>query len=158
MNPEWTKEENEELRLLWGTSMSTRLIGLKLGKTKNAVIGRAHRMLLKPRSNAAWTDQRVKKTVEEKDREIKVVRLPAVKKGIKVIPKRLPFSGLTPISLMELNARTCRAIVGKDERGLATYCGGLTFWDDEIGRFKPFCETHCAIYYDYPRMLRYRRA
>lgn len=38
-----------ELRQLWADGLSTREIGLKIGKTKDAVVGKAHRLKLPPR-------------------------------------------------------------------------------------------------------------
>lgn len=47
-DPKWPALE-PELRQLWADGLSTREIGLKIGKSKNAVIGRAHRLKLPPR-------------------------------------------------------------------------------------------------------------
>ncbi len=45
----WTDERIEELKQLWGEGLSAQDIGKKLGVTKNAVIGKAHRLGLPPR-------------------------------------------------------------------------------------------------------------
>ena len=45
---EWAQIDNQ-LRALWGEGLSTRLIGQRLGVSKNAVIGRAHRLRLPSR-------------------------------------------------------------------------------------------------------------
>lgn len=44
-DPFWSLHD-EELRQLWAEGVSTRNIGIKIGKTKNAVVGRAHRLEL----------------------------------------------------------------------------------------------------------------
>jgi GcrA cell cycle regulator len=41
----WTDAQNETLKKLWGT-VPAAAIGARIGKTKNAVLGRAHRMNL----------------------------------------------------------------------------------------------------------------
>lgn len=46
----WTPERDEELRRLVATGLSYGLIGRTMGITKNAVIGRAHRLFLDPRA------------------------------------------------------------------------------------------------------------
>ena len=50
---QWSKAENEQLRALWDSGMSTAKIGALLGKSKNAVIGRARRLDLDPRFAAS---------------------------------------------------------------------------------------------------------
>ena len=44
MTDPWTPERTAALKSLWGDGLSTREIGLKLGITKNAVVGKAHRL------------------------------------------------------------------------------------------------------------------
>lgn len=46
---DWTDETIARLRELWGQGLSTADIGRQLGITKNAVVGKAHRLGLPPR-------------------------------------------------------------------------------------------------------------
>jgi GcrA cell cycle regulator len=45
----WTPERVEQLGSLWNEGLSTAEIGRRLGLTKNAVVGKAHRLCLPPR-------------------------------------------------------------------------------------------------------------
>jgi len=45
----WTVERVSELRKLWASGVSTAEIGRRLGVSKNAVVGKAHRTGLAPR-------------------------------------------------------------------------------------------------------------
>jgi GcrA cell cycle regulator len=45
----WTQERVEQLGRLWREGLSTAEIGRRLGITKNAVVGKAHRLALAPR-------------------------------------------------------------------------------------------------------------
>ena len=45
----WTEEQIDQLKELWSEGLSTSEIGRKLGVTKNAVVGKAHRLGLPPR-------------------------------------------------------------------------------------------------------------
>ncbi|MDJ0948777.1 MAG: GcrA family cell cycle regulator [Alphaproteobacteria bacterium] len=45
----WTEERVERLQQLWEAGVGTAEIGERLGMTKNAIIGKAHRIGLKPR-------------------------------------------------------------------------------------------------------------
>lgn len=47
----WTPSHDAKLRALWKTGDRTGLIAIAMGKTKNAVIGRAHRLGLEPRKS-----------------------------------------------------------------------------------------------------------
>ncbi|MBV8779471.1 MAG: global cell cycle regulator GcrA-like protein [Alphaproteobacteria bacterium] len=45
----WTPERIEQLTLLWDEGVTTAEIGRRIGVTKNAVIGKVHRLGLVPR-------------------------------------------------------------------------------------------------------------
>ena len=49
MDTVWTQERVEQLGALWSEGLSTAEIGRRLGLTKNAVVGKAHRLCLPPR-------------------------------------------------------------------------------------------------------------
>jgi GcrA cell cycle regulator len=49
METVWTQELIDNLARLWSEGHSTSEIGRRLGLTKNAVVGKAHRLLLPPR-------------------------------------------------------------------------------------------------------------
>jgi GcrA cell cycle regulator len=46
---QWTEETISQLRALWDEGLSTAEIGRRLGMSKNAVVGKAHRLELTPR-------------------------------------------------------------------------------------------------------------
>jgi GcrA cell cycle regulator len=47
----FTPEEDAELRRLWAEGLSTRIIGTRMGRSKNSIIGRAHRLQLLGRAS-----------------------------------------------------------------------------------------------------------
>ena len=47
--PTWTPERIEHLKLLWDEGVTTAEIGRRIGVTKNAVVGKVHRIGLVPR-------------------------------------------------------------------------------------------------------------
>jgi GcrA cell cycle regulator len=49
MEGTWTSERIEELKALWDEGVTTAEIGRRIGVTKNAVIGKVHRIGLVPR-------------------------------------------------------------------------------------------------------------
>jgi GcrA cell cycle regulator len=46
---DWSEAELLTLRQLWAEGMSARLIGVELGRSRNSVVGKAHRLELAPR-------------------------------------------------------------------------------------------------------------
>ena len=53
---EWNDETIARLRALWDEGLSTAEIGRRLGVSKNAVVGKAHRMMLPPRPSPIRRD------------------------------------------------------------------------------------------------------
>lgn len=72
MTIEWTDEQIEELNRLWNEGLPTSEIGRLLGTTKNAVVGKAHRLGLTKRQSP------IKKKPEEKQ----VIRLRELRAGM----------------------------------------------------------------------------
>ena len=72
MTIEWTDEQIEELVRLWNEGLPTSEIGRLLGTTKNAVVGKAHRLGLTKRQSP------IKKKQEEKQ----VIRLRELRAGM----------------------------------------------------------------------------
>ena len=54
----WTDEKIEDLKKLWAKGLSTAEIGRELGVSKNAVVGKSHRLGLKPRPSPISCDRR----------------------------------------------------------------------------------------------------
>lgn len=124
----WTTENDEKLKELWPQSMSTARMGEILGTTKNAVIGRAHRLGLARKKTASPGRPKVNKVG-------KIVHILS-------LPPKPPPEGTEGIPLMELAYHHCRAIIGasNDPRGLATYCGQRKFGGTS------WCEYHLGLY------------
>lgn len=63
---EWTDEIIAQLKELWGEGLSTAEIGRRLSITKNAVVGKAHRLGLPPRPSPIRRDGKTKAASPEK--------------------------------------------------------------------------------------------
>lgn len=143
----WTEEEIALLRLHWD-KMSCRELGKLVNRSKNSVIGKAHRIGLpaidKPHINTPPKPPRVRKSRKKSSSEVVTAMVPFRKKvptGPTFYAPDRPLSGMPPIGIMELTVDSCRSIVGHGSNGLAVYCGDQTFPG------KSFCPTHCALYY-----------
>ena len=55
----WTPEQDAIVSMLWARGESAQAVGLRVGKSRNAVIGRLHRLALPPRDTAklSWRQQ-----------------------------------------------------------------------------------------------------
>lgn len=81
----WTEEKVAELARLWDEGLTTGEIGKKLGVSKNAVVGKAHRLGLEGRPSPI-------KRVEEAEKSIKKAK--------------------KKIGITDLTSKTCRWPIG----------------------------------------------
>ncbi|PCI34500.1 MAG: global cell cycle regulator GcrA-like protein [Alphaproteobacteria bacterium] len=134
----WTDERVAKLRELWDKGLSASQIAKELaeGVTRNAVIGKAHRMNLASRPSPVKTDpkKKAKKAVEKKA----------------ATPKAKARTG--KVSLLELTERICKWPIGHPGEVDFHFCGktsATTF---------PYCAEHCAQAYQVQQPRRDRRA
>jgi len=160
--PTWTTARVEVLINLWTDGHSASVIAAKMGDpiTRNAVIGKVHRMGLAGRRVAVrlsypsinrgpWSDER--KALEEKRRAAlpkKAKKTPAPRVRVKVSrppefnpdPRNLDLGAWDeladskPVSLLELEAGMCRWPIGTDSPYL--FCGC------QVIPGKSYCGTH----------------
>ncbi len=134
----WTDERVAKLRELWDKGLSASQIATALaeGVTRNAVIGKAHRMNLASRPSPVKSDpkKKAKKAVEKK-----------------VIPAR-PRAPGGKVSLLELTEKMCKWPIGHPGEADFHFCGkpsAPTF---------PYCPEHCGQAYQVQQPRRDRRA
>lgn len=113
--PGWPQGDIETLKQLWPDESSAAIAGV-LGRTRNAIIGMAHRLGLPIKNKSGDTrkgQERAPRRVAQRPRKIRVVR------------KVGPPEQSQPISLMKAGRFHCRAIIEseRDEDGLAMVCG-----------------------------------
>ncbi|MCF8475266.1 MAG: GcrA family cell cycle regulator [Emcibacter sp.] len=134
----WTDERVAKLRELWDKGLSASQIAKELaeGVTRNAVIGKAHRMNLASRPSPVKTDsvKKVKKTVEKK-----------------VIPVKAKVTS-GKVSLLDLTERMCKWPIGHPGEPDFHFCG------EASAPTFPYCPEHCAQAYQVQQPRRDRRA
>lgn len=113
----WSPENTDILRALWLTHSATE-IGAKLGCSRSAVIGRAHRLELPAKRDIA-ADTAVKEPKKPKMR---------IRRAYLYEPEPLPRQDIEApeplnVALVALEERHCRYITGMDEQGLSLSCG-----------------------------------
>ena len=132
----WTDERVALLKKLWGDGKTAAEIAKELGGvTRNAVIGKAHRLKL---SNRASPIQQAKKTVINKAQN---QNTPPEKKQVRppVVSKTDEVKG--GVALTDLGANQCRWPQGDPKQGEFGFCG------DRCVPGLPYCEAHVAVAY-----------
>jgi GcrA cell cycle regulator len=139
----WTPEKVERLKQEWEAGTSARVIADMLGATRNAVIGKAHRMELPVHTNSVFrSDARPKRA--KSIRRLKA-RKPA-RSSSAPVPAAPPPSALTDpllIPFAALESFHCRYPVS--DRPPHFFCGHAQ------RRKSAFCAFHHALCYEKPR-------
>jgi len=133
----WTPEKEEKLRQLWKKGYSGSEIAIELGSntTRNAVIGKAHRMNLPAR---AVSRKSTTKDIKEKDNvpEIKKQKL-GRKAKFKALLLDKNFEPENPTKLESLTDNHCRwPILGEKMEPAIFFCGRKP-----MEKF-PYCKLH----------------
>ena len=136
----WTEEKVNKLKELWGkgntASQIAEIIG---GITRNAVIGKAHRLNLsaKIKTRAASSNENFNASAENRDNKIKRGRRSKFKSLI--IEK--DFEPENPKQLEELDENSCKWPIGHpDEKGFY-FCGRTSLKDFS------YCKLHLLYAY-----------
>lgn len=138
---EWTSESVDLLKEKWAAGLTATQIAAEMpGFTRNAVIGKAHRldlpMRISPKSTKEKPAQpiRLKPTKRTKPMPKKIIGPPTEDES-----KWIPFMASTK--------DTCRAILGRSkEDGLVLWCPNEK--DDAPGPVPTYCAYHSGIYYN----------
>ena len=131
----WTTERENKLRELWKKGYSGSEIANILGNTtRNAVIGKSHRLKLEARSTSKKLSSKEKK---EKDSapEIKDQKL-GRKARFQALLLDKNFEGENPTRLEDLTDKLCRWPLGEKMQPAKFFCGRKT-----VEKF-PYCKLH----------------
>ena len=131
----WTTEKQEKLKELWKKGLTASQIANELGDTtRNAVIGKAHRLNLESRGVSKETT--IKSTGEKTVKsEVKTQRL-GRKAKFKALLLDKSFEAENPKKLEELNDETCRWPIGHPYEEKFYFCGRKP-----LEKF-PYCKLH----------------
>ena len=131
----WTSEREEKLKELWKKGHTASQIATLIGATtRNAVIGKAHRLNLEAR---ATSKKKISKTNTENNSapESKKQKL-GRKAKFKALLLDKNFEPENPKQLEELNDETCRWPIGHPYEEKFYFCGRKS-----IDKF-PYCKLH----------------
>jgi len=155
----WTDERVSVLKKMWGDGKTAAEIAKELGEgvTRNAVIGKAHRLKLSGRASPIQASKKTVKVAKEQSNAKPRVKAKAVEtlEKPKPAPKRAVTSVNAPskqdveiiknkgqrLPLSELSERMCRWPIGDPKSAEFGFCGAHS----ETGL--PYCPEHGQIAY-----------
>jgi GcrA cell cycle regulator len=142
----WTDERVERLRELWDKGLSASQIAKELAEnvTRNAVIGKAHRMGLPSRPSPVKADP------------AKRAAAAAKKKAAAAAPKKAPATARSApstgkVSILDLTESMCKWPIGHPGESHFHFCGKAS-----QPNF-PYCASHCVEAYQVQQPRRARR-
>jgi GcrA cell cycle regulator len=143
-NPGWTPERIEALTCLWNDGLPANQIAAKLGQvTRNAVIGKVHRLGLPGRKT---TSRPPRRTSPRRNRAGRVsMRKPApLLRSYPAAPDDLPPAlAAAMLSVAQLTDATCHWPIGDPHGPGFGFCGAR----NAAGR-QPYCAAHQRIGHD----------
>ena len=131
----WTEEKVSKLKELWGKGKTASQIAEIIGGiSRNAVIGKAHRLNLsaKIKTRAATSNQKFENSLDEKTTKSKRFRRSKFKSLI--IEK--DFEPENPKQLEELDENTCKWPLGHPDQKSFYFCGRSSLKDFS------YCKLH----------------
>jgi len=132
----WTPEREAKLKELWKKGHSASQIASMIGDTtRNAVIGKAHRLNLEARSTSKKTSPRINVENNNNKGEVKTQRL-GRKARFKALLLDKNFEQENPKKLEELSDETCRWPIGHPYEEKFYFCGRKP-----MEKF-PYCQLH----------------
>jgi GcrA cell cycle regulator len=122
----WSAEADDRLRALWAEGLSSAAIGRAMGLTKNAVVGRAHRLKLPARPSPIVGG--VPRERAPRPLAPRAKTLPAVRE---VKPVAAPKPAAVPVPVVRRvvalgPVRACQWIKGEPAGADSAFCGAPT--------------------------------
>jgi GcrA cell cycle regulator len=149
----WSDDRVEQLKKLWEGGLSASQIAAELGNvTRNAVIGKVHRLGLSGRAKSPSSAAPRQRKARPAQHMMRVAR--PVSRGntalahafeVELEPDPIAFDNVVPmsqrLSLLELNEATCHWPVGDPSSPEFFFCGGKALTS------LPYCAHHSRIAY-----------
>lgn len=145
----WTDDRVATLTKLWADGLSASQIAAELGGvTRNAVIGKVHRLGLSGRAKPASTSARKLKTATRsastyntRPRALRPTGRTAPSMPTRATIEDIPAPKSKKLALVDLTEKTCKWPDGDPSTDDFHFCGNTTKED------APYCQYHCRMAY-----------
>jgi GcrA cell cycle regulator len=144
---DWTNERVEELRRLWGQGQTaSRIADLLGGVTRNAVIGKAHRLGLRGRPSPIRRDETGAIARSAPVTRVSVPAPATVKAELPPVEAPRAAAPIAPAAPAPAKAlggsmKSCSWPMGDPKQPGFHFCGS------EAVPGRPYCATHCGMAY-----------
>jgi GcrA cell cycle regulator len=145
---EWNEETIGKLRGFWAEGLSTAEIGRRMGVSKNAVVGKAHRLNLPSRPSPIRRDGE-RSPRRRLPRRVQGPTLPVLSASLAPMPPELPrvverpTPVLRSVCMPRPGARITPCCWPIGEPGTKSF----RFCDVDAIAGKPYCEEHASLAY-----------
>ena len=145
----WTEDRVEILTKLWAEGLSASQIAKQLGGvTRNAVIGKVHRLGLSGRAKPSRPSvKRTKKAATARTRTPAAPRTPKPKPVVVAAPPPPPPLEAKPLpngeyaTILTIRDHMCKWPIGDPSSSEFRFCGR------KVKAGEPYCEAHCSVAY-----------
>ena len=143
----WSDESVEQLRQMWSEGLTANEIAKKLGVTKNAIVGKVHRLCLKARPSPIKSKNAEENTEISAVEDVTVVEEVAVEEEIEIVQEQnLPLENkdvvkTENVKLVDLDSHTCRWPIGDPRDDDFCFCG------KKVKAGQTYCDEHSAMAY-----------
>jgi GcrA cell cycle regulator len=153
---EWAEETIVRLRELWSEGHSTAEIGRRLGVSKNAVVGKAHRLDLPARPSPIRRDGNGEGVVRRSiPRRVAGPTLPPLSSTCIPTPRPVPVPPPAPRPVIPAPAPRLQAVPPRRYARVVTCCWPIgepgtrsfRFCDADSVPGKPYCTEHAQLAY-----------
>ena len=144
---EWTAKAIDLLRALWAEGHSTAEIGRRMGVTKNAIVGKAHRLDLPARPSPIRKQEAGGSSAAPRRRpSVREAALPAARIVPQPQPAAPPPAATAPVAAAvrpfpRASMRSCCWPIGEPGTREFRFCAA------EADPGRPYCAEHSAIAY-----------
>jgi GcrA cell cycle regulator len=149
---EWTAKSIDLLRALWAEGHSTAEIGRRMGVTKNAIVGKAHRLDLPARPSPIRKQEEAGAPAAPRPKPAREAAAPAVQRTPPqprpqpqpASPRPASPAPVAPAQVRQFpraSLRSCCWPIGEPGQREFRFCAA------EAAPGKPYCDDHVAIAY-----------
>jgi GcrA cell cycle regulator len=157
---EWTAKAIDLLRALWAEGHSTAEIGRRMGVTKNAIVGKAHRLDLPARPSPIRKEAGAAAPAPRRKPSARDAAVPAHRAAVQAPPSPsssppVPAPAPTPTAALAATAAPAAAVRHFPRASLRSCCWPIgepgtrefRFCGAEADPGRPYCADHSAIAY-----------